>query len=122
VLLTYAEAQNEIAGPSDDIFNALDKIRDRVGMARINRDLNKDELRKEIRHERRVEFAGEGLYYFDIRRWKIASQVLNTEIYHLNGNRIDSRAFRENRDYLWPIPSLAIQNNDQLIQNPNYGN
>ena len=122
ILLTFAEAQNEFAGPSEEIYNVLDQIRERAGIAKFTRGLSKEELRKEIRHERRVEFAGEGLYYFDIRRWEIADQVLNTDVYHLNGNRIDSRAFKVNRDYLWPVPSLAIQNNSELKQNPNYGN
>lgn len=122
VLLTFAEAQNETSGPSSEIFDALDLIKLRAGMPGIDRSLNKDQLQKEIRHERRIELAGEGLYYFDIRRWKTAEKTLNGEAYHLNGNRIDSRAFRANRDYLWPVPSLAIQFNNQLEQNPNYGN
>lgn len=121
ILLSFAEAQNERNGPSDEIFDALDKIRIRVGMPKFDRTLSQEQLRKEIRHERRIELAGEGLYYFDIRRWNIAHEVLNSDVYHLNGNRIDSRAFQKDRDYYWPIPSIAIQFNDNLEQNPNYG-
>jgi len=121
VLLSFAEAQNEFSGPSAEIFDALDAIRVRAGMPKYNRSLTKEQLRKEIRHERRIEFAGEGLYYFDIRRWNIAHELLNGDVHHINGNRIDSRAFQKDRDYVWPIPSIAIQFNNNLTQNPNYG-
>ncbi|MGO1242981.1 MAG: RagB/SusD family nutrient uptake outer membrane protein [Sphingobacterium sp.] len=121
ILLSFAEAQNEVSGPSSEIFDALDQIRMRAGVAKYDRTLNQEELREEIRHERRVELAGEGLYYFDIRRWGIAEKFLNTDVYHLNGNRIDNRKFSFARDNLWPVPSLAIQYNNQLTQNPNYG-
>jgi len=121
VLLTFAEAQNELSGPSEEVFQALDQIRERAKMPKYNRNLSQLQLRDEIRHERRIELAGEGLYYFDIRRWKIADKLLNSDVFNLSGARIDSRAFRLDRDYLWPVPSIAIQYNDQLTQNPNYG-
>lgn len=84
--------------------------------------LSQEQMRAEIRHERRVELAAEGLYYYDIRRWKIAEQILNTDVYNINANRIDNRMFNAGRDYLWPVPSIAIQNNPALKQNTGYGN
>ena len=38
---------------------------------------NKAELRQIIHRERRIEFAGEGYYYNDIRRWKAVELFLN---------------------------------------------
>jgi hypothetical protein len=123
ILLTYAEAKNEADGPDDDIYFYLNQIRDRAGMPHFPENLNQDELRKEIRHERRIELAGEGLYYFDIRRWKIAHSVLNGDVYNDKGERIDTRIFLNPRDYLWPVPSVAIQENAALLpQNEGYGN
>lgn len=122
VLLIYAEAQNEATGPDAGIFDALDLVRTRAGMPKYDRTLTQDQLRNEIRHERRIELAGEGLYYFDIRRWKTAETVMNTEVYNDKSQRIDTRRFNAARDYLWPIPSLAIQDNKNLVQNPGYGN
>jgi hypothetical protein len=55
-----------------------------------------------------------------LRRWRIADQVLNGNITNSAGARIDSRLFDANKDYLWPVPSIAIQNNPSLKQNPNY--
>lgn len=120
VLLMYAEARNEDTGPDQTVFDALNHIRARAKMPDIPSTLTQTELREEIRHERRVELAGEGLYYYDVRRWKIAGQVLNGDIKNSAGARIDGRLFDINKDYLWPVPSIAIQNNASLIQNPNY--
>ncbi|WP_206614476.1 RagB/SusD family nutrient uptake outer membrane protein [Chitinophaga barathri] len=121
VLLMYAEAQNEATGPGTLIKDALHLIRARAGMPDIPDGLSQDGLRKEIRHERRIELAGEGAYYFDVRRWKTAETELNKEINNYKGQRIDTRRFNPSRDYIWPVPSVAIQENPQLEQNPQYG-
>ncbi|CAL1518903.1 RagB/SusD family nutrient uptake outer membrane protein [Chitinophaga sp. MM2321] len=121
VLLMYAEAQNEATGPDASIYSALHEIRFRAGMPDISTGLSKELLRTEIRHERRIELAGEGLYYFDIRRWKTAAALMTTDIYNYKGERLDTRTFNPLRDYLWPVPSIAIQENPQLTQNNNYG-
>ncbi|MRG45522.1 RagB/SusD family nutrient uptake outer membrane protein [Chitinophaga sp. SYP-B3965] len=121
VLLMFAEAQNEAFGPGPLIDDALHKIRFRAGMPDITAGLGKDALRAEIRHERRIELAGEGLYYFDIRRWRTAEKEMNTDIYNYKTQRIDTRRFNAQRDYRWPVPSVAIQENPKLEQNPQYG-
>ncbi|MCY7351068.1 MAG: RagB/SusD family nutrient uptake outer membrane protein [Cytophagaceae bacterium] len=73
-----------------------------------------------MRHERRIELAGEGLYYFDLRRWRTAEKVLPGDVFNVKGQRIATRRFDGARDYLWPIPSVAIQLNPALKQNPNH--
>lgn len=85
VLLTYAEAANELAGPSADVFDKIDQIRQRVGMPAVDRAkyATKEQLRQLIRRERSVELAGEGIRRADILRWKdnngkmVAETVLN---------------------------------------------
>jgi hypothetical protein len=89
----------------------------------------------------------EGLRIFDIRRWKIAQQVMNgpllgripkaflanapkidengTADYSSVTNRsqmrlIETRTFNPARDYVWPIPSIDIQANPKLVQNPGF--
>lgn len=122
VLLMYAEAQNEAGGPNEEVYNCLNQIRARAGMPPVKPGLNKDELRDEIRHERRIELAGEGFYYYDIRRWGIAPAVMNGFVYNDKGEVVDTRKFEVPRDYLWPVPSIAIQENPALLpQNPGYG-
>lgn len=120
ILMMYAEAQNEVSGPDASIFAALNRIRDRVKMPHISETLGKDALRAEIRHERRVEFAGEGLYYNDIRRWKTAETLMNATIQNYNGKNLETRTFDKARDYWWPIPVGERDLNPNLEQNQGY--
>jgi hypothetical protein len=119
-LLMYAEAENEYAGPNASVYNAINKVRKRAGMPDIPQGLSQDEMRKAIHHERRIEFAGEGFYYNDIRRWKIANKVMNAPIKNWKNKVIEDRSFDPSRDYWWPIPQHQIDLNPNLKQNPNY--
>lgn len=124
VLLMYAEAKNEASGPEASIYDALDLIRARAGMPKVdrNRYATKETLRACIRNERRVELAGEGLRYYDIIRWKIADQVLNKTIvsYEIPGvlplKTIETRVFNPAKNYVWPIPQSAIDKAKELLQ------
>lgn len=82
VLLNYAEAKAELGTLTQaDLDMSINLLRDRVGMPHM--DINNipvdpkyipqwhtDPLIIEIRRERRIEMASEGLRYNDIRRWK----------------------------------------------------
>lgn len=68
VILNYAEAAAE-AGHLTDAYDAVNEIRDRVGMPALPENLSREELILRIRNERRVELAMEGHRYFDVRRW-----------------------------------------------------
>ncbi len=120
-LLMYAEAQNEAVGPDATVYDAINQIRKRAVVANLATGLSKDQMRAEIRHERRIELAGEGLYYHDIRRWRTAEVVMNTDIFNLAGAKIGTRKFNKDRDYLWPVPTIVSQLNPNLTQNPGYG-
>lgn len=78
VLLTYAEAKVKAGQIDQSVLDAINKVRGResVNMPRIT-TTNPQELFQIICRERKVEFAGEGLRLFDIRRWKMAENVLN---------------------------------------------
>lgn len=124
VLLMYAEAKNEVSGPDESIYQALNLIRKRAGMPDVdqNRYNTKEKLREFIRNERRVELAGEGLRYYDILRWKIAEKVLNKEIvsYEIPGvlpmKVIETRVFNPQKNYVWPLPQSAIDKAKNLVQ------
>ena len=123
VLLTYAEALNEANSfPDSEVYWALNTIRKRptVEMPDIASGLTKGEMKDVIRLERRIELAGEGLYLMDIRRWKIADVVNNGPIYNYQGIEIEKRAFNKDRDYLWPVPEVEMQENANLEQNPGW--
>ena len=122
VLLMFAEAQNEVdATPSKEVYDAVNRVRERVGMPTYTFGTKSQaEMREIIRHERRIEFAGEGLYYNDIRRWMTAERVMNAVIQDYAGTDIAVRAFDPDRDDWWPVPADQILLNKKLEQNPNY--
>ncbi|MCB0634257.1 MAG: RagB/SusD family nutrient uptake outer membrane protein [Lewinella sp.] len=79
VLLTYAEAKIELNQIDDSVLEAINRVRARgYGEVPYTDVTTRDqaELRKLIRRERKIELAGEGTRYFDIRRWGIAEKVM----------------------------------------------
>ena len=82
--LNFAEAANEAYGPtyvvssgvsgSTDMsaVDAVNAVRARADMCNVRSEYttDPDTFRARIRNERRVEFAFEPVYYYDIRRWK----------------------------------------------------
>lgn len=132
VLLTYAEAKIEANQIDQSVVDAINKVRQRadVNMPPISIG-NQEEMRSIVRHERMVELAFEGLRYIDIRRWKIAEDVIPGKLYGMtytdeNGVlqtiQIQSfeKTFDKSRDYLWPIPEKERELNPNLTQNPNW--
>ena len=114
ILLTYAEAKNEASGPDATIYDAIDLIRKRAGMPVIDRNVvnSKPALRALIRNERRIELAGEGFRWDDIRRWGISSEVMNS-IYSIDNSLAQERRW-EPRFIRFPYPQTAIDRNPNL--------
>ncbi len=139
--LNYAEALNEYNGPSQDVYNALNEIRSRVGLPNVeevwsnpslaktlNKHQNKDGLRQIIHQERTIELAFEGHRYNDVRRLKQGDTYFNNPIQgwsvdEVEGDKfyqlknIDERIFITPRDYFQPIPLNEITKNPNLVQN-----
>ena len=115
VLLMYAEAKNELGEMTEEIWNRTVKaIRQRAGFtssaALAYPGNDREEIRRQIRYERRIEFAGEGTYYNDLRRWREAETAMsNLNIYTFDGTLIGTRNFNKERDYWWPVPSAEIE-------------
>ncbi|HML71146.1 hypothetical protein SDC9_35029 [bioreactor metagenome] len=78
VLLTYAEAKIKAGQIDASVYEAINKVRNRpsVNMPPVT-TTDPTELFYAVCRERKYEFAGEGLRLFDIRRWKIAEDVMN---------------------------------------------
>ena len=112
VLLMYAEACVE-TGDLGTAKTALEMVRARArGDNSILPEVtttDPTELKNAIRHERRVELAMEGHRWFDIVRWGIAADVMNT--YRDNESpevREHMNPFRKGYDELFPIPSQEL--------------
>ena len=123
VLLQWAEAKNEASGPSSDIFDAINRVRNRGHVPHIS-GLSKDDLRNAIRMERMRELPGEGQLFFDVRRWKLAATTdpifgLNRVEYDFTMRPYFTSVFPE-KYYLFPIPQDELNFNKNLTQNPGW--
>jgi hypothetical protein len=121
ILLTYAEAQNELTGPDASVYQALNDIRNRAGMPAVDavKYGDKTSLRELIRRERRIELALEGQRYMDIRRWKIAPQVMKN-ITDIRNTLAQKRVWTD-KLYLMPVPQSQMDlSNNILTQNTGY--
>ncbi len=148
LLLIYAEAKIEANSIDASVYDAINQIRQRAGMPELPSGLTQGQLRTALRYERKIELCNDGLRWYDLRRWNIASQVMNGVIY-LNraGNAwkktvissIDENyspvynetealkyfttqevVFKTNKDEYWPIPQQERDANPNLDQNQGY--
>ncbi len=132
IYLGYVEALNESEPGHADIVKYLNLIRERAGIPLygpngITVPTTQATMRDAIRRERQVELAFENVRFFDTRRWKIAEETDNGPVYGLNLNAdgdafyaktlIETRVFKKERDYLFPIPNNEILKNEKMVQN-----
>lgn len=129
ILLTYAEALIERGDWADpDVIKYINMVRQRAKMPVVDQSVynNQEKLRELVRRERQAELALEGQRMFDIRRWGIAEKVMNGHVYGATNSvdgqtyRVETRAYRPNRDVRYPIPRAEITANKNLKQNPGY--
>ena len=135
VLLNKAEACHKTNDPAG-ANAAVRAIRDRVDLP--YEDLTGDDLWKAIRQERKVELAYEGLWYWDIRRWKVAHKPYPEGLtgYQQHGLKIEKnndgtftytyvsvddqdRNFPE-KMYRFPMPTGELNNNGAVDQYPEW--
>ena len=121
VLMGYAESKNEVTGPDASVYAAVNQVRQRANMPALPAGLTKDQMRDAIRHERRVEFAGENQRYEDLRRWGLWKQAIQNRGIS-NGRQLGSASSNNIADFriLFPIPQPEINANPNLKQNPGY--
>ena len=83
VLLTYAEAKIELNQLDQTVYDAINAVRVRAGMPVVSTDRidNQQKMMQLVRRERKVEFALEGLYFVDQRRWDIGDLVCGQPSY-----------------------------------------
>ena len=160
LLLMYAEAKYELEGTLSqaDVDMTINALRERAGFDFVKYPTSKlvvgqepadprldkiyaekldypvSPLLREIRRERRVEFAFEGINFYDSRRWLTAEETEKGDIHGMNiqakgtpGKEeypedffqrtvIEKRVFTPSF-YLFPIPQSAINKNQDLVQN-----
>ena len=147
--LLLAECLNEVGGPEKidsqgrNAYAYLDEIRARVGMKGVveswsnyasdvykSKPTTKSGLREIIRTERFNELAFEGAFYYDVRRWLLAEDLLNRQTSGWNfKGKTDKEFFYVTvyeqprfsvKDYLMPIKTNTLLQNRNLVQNPGW--
>lgn len=142
LLLFYAEALNEMKeAPDAQVYEYIDMVRERAGLKGVveswrEHSINPDKpstragMREIIQQERSIEFACEGVYYWDSHRWKTAQREQNRLIQGWDVSKTDvndyytvttiyTQSFTY-RDYFAPIPESDLTKNPQLVQNPGW--
>ena len=85
---------------------------------------NQELARKALRWERRMEFAMEGDRFFDLVRWGVAAETMNSYIGVEQNKRVYYRGARfvRGRDEYLPIPNAQYNFSEgNYVQNPGYG-
>lgn len=119
ILLMYAEAENDVNGPTTAAYNAINKVRRRAFGEDINSasaqphdltpGLSKSAFQDSVWAERRWEFGDEGQRRFNlIREGRLISVMAK--------NGITVKPYQE----LYPIPQREIDLNPNLKQNNGY--
>lgn len=135
VLLNKAEAcyrLNDAAGANA----AIKAIRGRVGLSYS--DKSGSNLWTAIRQERKVELAYEGLWYWDLRRWKDAAKQYPEGLngYQVHGLKIEKQANGDftytyvsvddkdrtypEKMYRFPLPTSELSSNALVTQYPEW--
>ncbi|MEO7455941.1 MAG: RagB/SusD family nutrient uptake outer membrane protein [Gemmatimonadaceae bacterium] len=130
VLLSAAEAENEIAGPSATAYGYVNQVRARAGVPNLTAGLAKAAFKDSVFLERRYELALEMHGLFDNRRnWAWSKARLETSMQSIstkNASPFTSSTTKFNaapipdKWKLYPIPLRACELNNALTQNPGW--
>ncbi len=107
VLLIYAESQNAL-GATASAETYLNMVRNRAGLLPLT-GLPQADFQTALLKERRIEFAFEGVWYFDVLRQGVQYA---TEYFHKRGKTNFSA-----KNMFYPVPQAEIDIDLNLSQN-----
>lgn len=137
VLLMYAEALIESGGDKQEAANYINMVRERASKSTkkdveaVSRKLNvaskdlpkvtaADDLRKAVRHERRVELAMEYHRLYDLIRWNSLVTTMKEYSQKPSSNGKGGN-YTAGKNEIFPIPQVEIdRSGGSIVQNPNY--
>jgi hypothetical protein len=119
VMLIYAEASNEVGGPTPKAYAQINTIRSRAKLPALA-GLSQDDFRTAVWRERYHELAYENKAYFDIQRTRKTYNVATNNFVDVVGFKGEVGPAFQQKYLLWGIPSAEINNNKQLTQNPGW--
>lgn len=118
VLLMLAEAENELNGPTQKAYDAINQVRRRAEQPELPKGLTQEQFRDRVRKEWRYETPFEGWRYFQLKQWdllkKVPYIVSKEPLYKVV-------AVYKDRFIFWPLPQAEIDKaNGVLVQDPAY--
>ena len=128
VMLMYCEAKNEYEGPSQELVDLVNRIRERGNLPGLAPDKysSREVFFKAIEQERIIELNAEGQLGFDIRRWRMLEEIYPSPegltFYDTHGTKdtdvfVNASPQDYQRMYLFKIPEDEIERNSNLVQN-----
>lgn len=133
IYLSYAEALNEV-GRTGEAYTWVDKVRGRVGLPKLQRNLSKEQFREMVLKERAVEFGYEEIRWFDLVRWKratdftkplygVKTRLQSDGSFKYEKWQLAERYWKNNwspKWYLSAFPPNEINKGYGLVQNPGW--
>lgn len=153
ILLMYAEALNELTGTyqisswdgattytiqrdMEEMRRGVKPVRMRAGVPDYNDVVynDPDAFRRQLKHERQIEFFAENQRFWDLRRWKDAPVDEAEQIYGCNTLMNKAHAIEfytpvrvpylqtsfSRKQYFWPIAYNELKRNKNMTQAPGW--
>ncbi|AWX43237.1 hypothetical protein HME9304_00224 [Flagellimonas maritima] len=114
VLLMFAEAENEVNGPTSLAYSAVNQVRVRAGVDPFPEGLNTADFFDRLRTERRLELTFEYSLFFDLVRWANSGKIQSSELPAI------MPGFTVGKNEVLPIPEIELIDNPNLDQNDGY--
>ena len=130
ILLMYAEASNELDGPTQAAYDCVVAVRERAGVATKEfTSYDQTSFRQLIRNERGRELCFEALRKYDLIRWGLYVEEMNNyRSWVIDDNWSKNTALAERagtmglnvkqRHIVLPVPSIELGVNSLLKQHP----
>lgn len=125
VLLQWAEAlveKNDLAGAQAKVK----MVRDRAGIKTPDAPFaSQVSARNYVRDERRREFVGEGINFFDEMRWRTLKETKfdRKQVEQVYGGRVTTGGSYDwigDHWYTWPVPKTEIEMNPNMTKTPGW--
>jgi len=119
LLLIYAEASNEVSGPTGLGYEGLNAIRKRASLT-AHLGLSQKFFREAVWREKWHELSYEGVTWFDMVRIRKGFNVSKGTFDEFVGHKFAYGPTLTARDLVFPIPTSEMRNNRNLVQNLGY--
>lgn len=116
VLLTYAEAGFEAYGPTPEVLDAVNQVRERAELPALDASATREDIWTERFHE----LAFENKTWFDMVRRRMALNLETGQWEDFVGHEFSYGETLTEKYLLFPVPQREISNNTKLTQNPGW--